>query len=101
MAERIISPLTYFIVCGLLILLTILTVSISFLPLTGTWHIVIGLTIALCKALLVVLFFMHVILSPRLTWTVIIVTCFWLGLLLVLTLADYFSRGMIPFTPGH
>jgi len=29
------------------------------------------------------------------------VACFWLGILLVLTLTDYFTRGIIPFTPGH
>jgi cytochrome c oxidase subunit 4 len=100
-AERTISTRTYVVVCGLLILLTILTVGVSFIPITGTWHIVIGLTIAVCKALLVILFFMHVLISSRLTWIVIIVTCFWLGILLVLTLTDYFSRGMVPFAPGH
>jgi cytochrome c oxidase subunit 4 len=99
--ERTISPVTYLIVCGLLILLTILTVGISFIPLTGIWHVVVGLSIAVCKALLVLLFFMHVIISSRLTWIVLIVTCFWLGILLVLTLGDYFTRGMVPFAPGH
>jgi cytochrome c oxidase subunit 4 len=64
-------------------------------------HIVAGLIIAVCKASLVVLFFMHALISPRLTWLVILVACFWLGLLFVLTLSDYFSRGMVPFMPGH
>ena len=44
---------------------------------------------------------MHVLISPRVTWIVIAVACFWLGLLLVLRLTDYVSRGMIPFMPGH
>ncbi len=44
---------------------------------------------------------MHALLSPRLTWAVIVVSCFWLGILLVLTLTDYFTRGMVPFMPGH
>ncbi len=48
-----------------------------------------------------VLFFMHVIVSPRLTWIVVIVSIFWLGTLLVLTLTDYMSRGSVPFMPGH
>jgi cytochrome c oxidase subunit 4 len=101
MSERTIAPRTYVIVCVLLILLTVLTVAVSFAQLPGVWHIVFGMLIAVCKASLVVLFFMHVIVSPRLTWLVIAVACFWLGLLLVLTLNDYCSRGMVPFMPGH
>src|ERR1700730_9969750 len=101
MAERNIPAKTYVIVCGVLILLTFLTVGLSFLPISGRWHTIIGLTIALAKATLVVLFFMHVLLSPRLTWSVIVVSCFWLLILLVLTSADYMSRGIVPFMPGH
>jgi cytochrome c oxidase subunit 4 len=101
MAERTIAPRTFVIVCFLLVGLTVLTVGVSFADLPGIWHVVVGLIIAACKASLVVLFFMHVLISPRVTWIVIVVACFWVGLLFVLTLNDYFSRGMIPFTPGH
>ncbi len=101
MAERMIAPRTYVIVCVLLVVLTVLTVALSFIPLPVIWHVVIGLLIALAKASLVVLFFMHVIVSPRLTWIVVLVMTFWLGVLFVLTLNDYFSRNLIPFTPGH
>jgi cytochrome c oxidase subunit 4 len=101
MPEREISVPTYVTVCVILVLLTFLTVGVSFIPLRGVWHIVFGLLIASCKAILVVLFFMHVLISPKLTWIVILVSCFWLGILLVLTLTDYFSRDMVPLTPGH
>ncbi len=101
MGERTISTRTYVIVCALLVLLTVLTVGISFIPLPGLWHIVFGLTIAVCKASLVVLFFMHALISDRVTWLVIAIVVFWMGILLVLTLGDYFTRGLIPFTPGH
>ncbi len=101
MQERHIAPKTYVIICVILVVLTALTVGISFAPLQGAWHLAIGMAIAVCKASLVLLFFMHVLLSPRLTWIVIAVACCWLGLLMVLTLNDYGSRGMIPFTPGH
>lgn len=101
MAERLLTPKTYVLVCALLVLLTGATVAVSFIPLTGVWHTVIGLLIALCKGSLVALFFMHVIASPRLTWIVIAVTGFWLGLLFCLTLNDYLSRGTLPFMPGH
>ena len=101
MPEHTIPVRTYVIVCVLLILLTFLTVTVSFFPLPGLWHILLGLAIALCKGSLVVLVFMHVWISPRLTWIVIAVACFWLGLLLTLTLSDYFSRGLVPFMQGH
>ncbi len=101
MAERSISSPTYVIVCGILILLTILTVGVSFIDLPGAWHLVLGMTIALCKGALVVLFFMHLMVSPRLTWLVASVTGFWLCILLVLTLTDYFRRNLVPFMPGH
>src|SRR5690349_1924201 len=101
MEGRTISAKTYVAICAILILLTFLTVGVSFLPISGRWHTIIGLTIALAKATLVVLFFMHVLLSPRLTWSVIVVTCFWLLILLGLTFSEYAARGMIPFMPGH
>jgi len=41
---------------------------------------------------LVILFFMHVIHSTRLTWVVIIASFLWLGVLFVLTFADYLTR---------
>jgi cytochrome c oxidase subunit 4 len=99
--HRWLTPFTYTAICVVLVLLTVLTLGVSFIPLEGAWHIVAGLVIGLCKASLVVLFFMHALGSSRLTWVVIAAACFWLGLLVVLTLSDYFSRGEIPFMPGH
>src|SRR5438874_5783341 len=52
----------------------------------------IALVIATTKAVLVILFFMHVIHSTRLTWVVIIASFLWLGVLFVLTFADYLTR---------
>jgi cytochrome c oxidase subunit 4 len=101
MTERSISTRNYVVICIALVLLTLLTLSASMLRLPGFGHIVIGLIIAVAKASLVVLFFMHALHSSRVTWCVIAVACFWLGLLMVLTLGDYATRGLIPFTPGH
>ncbi len=101
MPERTISVRTYVLVCVILVLLTVLTVGLSFWHVPPVWHVVMGLGIAGCKAALVVLFFMHVLISPRLVWVVVLVTCFWLGILVVLTLSDYFSRGLIPGLFGH
>jgi caa(3)-type oxidase subunit IV len=100
-SHALISPRTYTLVCVVLVLLTALTVTVSFLPLEGAWHIAAGMTVGLAKATLVVLFFMHALHSSRMTWVVIAAACFWLGLLLVLILADYLSRNKLPFMPGH
>ena len=48
--------------------------------------------IAVFKATLVVLFFMHVKYSTRLTWVVVVGSVFWLGILLALTMTDYLTR---------
>ena len=66
MPEPIIKVRTYVVVCALLVLLTVLTVGLSFWQVAVGWHIVMGLTIAACKASLVVLFFMHALASPAL-----------------------------------
>jgi cytochrome c oxidase subunit IV len=101
MSERTLSPVTYLVILAVLLLLTALTVGVSFMPLSGQWHITIGLLIAICKASLVVLFFMHALFSPRVTWLVIAVSVTWLIILFSLTLSDSLSRGQVPFTPGH
>src|SRR5438552_8860198 len=71
---------------------TILTVAASRFDL-GMWNTPIALVIATIKAVLVILFFMHVIHSTRLTWVVVIGAFLWLALLFVLTYADFFTRG--------
>ncbi len=101
MPEPVLSVRTYVLVGVVLVLLTVLTVGLSFWHLHPIWHIVMGLSIGLVKATLVVLFFMHAAVSPRLIWIVLAVTIFWLGILLVLTLSDYFSRELIPGMYGH
>jgi cytochrome c oxidase subunit 4 len=101
MAERTFSVATYVAVCAALILLTILTVSVSFLQLPRVWHLVIGLVIASVKGSLVVLFFMHALVAHRLTWAVIAVSMFWVLLLFSLTYSDYFTRTFVPYAPGH
>lgn len=82
----------YFGVFITLMVLTILTVAVSRFDL-GLLNTPIALAIAVVKATLVILFFMHVIHSTRLTWVVIIASFLWLGVLFVLTLADYLTRG--------
>jgi cytochrome c oxidase subunit 4 len=82
---------TYFVIFGILMLCTALTVQVAFYDL-GPLNIVAALAIAVFKAVLVVLFFMHAKYSSRLTWAVILGGVFWLVLLLGLTMSDYLTR---------
>jgi len=86
----------YYIIFGILMLCTYLTVQIAFFDL-GIFNTVAALTIAVLKATLVVLFFMHVKYSTRLTWAVVIGSIFWLAILLALTLTDYTTRAWQTF----
>ena len=99
--ESILSVRVYLVVLAAIILLTLLTVGISFLPLSPTWHVSLGMTIGTLKAALVVLFFMHLIHSPRLVWIILAIALFWILILASLTYCDYLSRGLIPGMPGH
>jgi cytochrome c oxidase subunit 4 len=81
----------YFAVFAALAAGTILTYFASTVDL-GWANTPIALLIATIKATLVVLFFMHVIHSTRLTWVVVVASVLWLGVLFVLTFADYLTR---------
>lgn len=87
----------YYGVFGALILGTILTVLAARVDL-GVMNNVVMLVIACTKATLVVLFFMHVRWSTRLTWVVIFAGVFWLMILFTLTLNDYLTRGWVEGT---
>ena len=92
----LITPRTYIVVFIALIALTLVTVGLSFLDL-GPWHLVAGMGIGLVKAVLVILFFMHVLHSDRLTRLVIAAGFFWLALLIGGTIADYLTRPWLSY----
>ena len=92
MADHIVPTRVYYTIFAILILCTLLTVLVASVDL-GALNIVAALTIAVFKASLVVLYFMHVKYSTRLTWAVVVGSVFWLGILLVLTMSDYLTRG--------
>ena len=96
MSEHVVPRRTYYLIFGILIFCTYLTVQIAFFDL-GVFNTVAALTIAAFKAVLVVLFFMHVKYSTRLTWAVVICGLFWLGIMLTLTLTDYTTRAWRAF----
>jgi cytochrome c oxidase subunit 4 len=94
MSTHVVPKKVYFAVFAILMVMTALTVLAAFKDL-GQLNVVVAITIAVIKATLVVLFFMHVRYSDRLTWIVVITGFAWLSLMLVLTLSDYFARAWL------
>jgi cytochrome c oxidase subunit IV len=82
----------YYLIFAALMVGTGLTVVVAFYDL-GFLNNVMMLTIACIKALLVILFFMHVRWSTRLTWVVAASGFFWLIIMFTITMSDYLSRG--------
>jgi cytochrome c oxidase subunit 4 len=74
--------------------MTAATTAISGIDM-GPWNTVVALAIAVFKASLVVLFFMHAKYSPKLTRVVIFGGVFWLAILLLITFSDFASRGWL------
>ena len=91
MSDHIVPRRVYFTIYGILLLGTYLTVQMAFFDL-GALNTIAALTIAVVKATLVVLFFMHVRYSTRLTWLVIAGSVLWLAILLAMTMGDYLTR---------
>jgi cytochrome c oxidase subunit 4 len=85
----------YYTVFAALVVGTIATYLVARVDL-GPLNNVMMLGIACAKALLVILFFMHVRWSTRLTWLVIASGFFWLLILFFITMSDYATRGWIP-----
>ena len=96
MLDHIVPTRVYYTIFAVLMLCTGLTVAIAFVDL-GPFNIVVALVIAVFKAALVILFFMHVKYGSRLTWAVVVGSVFWLAILLVLTFSDYLTRSWLSF----
>ena len=94
MSGHVASVKLYYAVFAALIVGTVLTVLVASVDL-GPLNNVVMLTVAFTKALLVILFFMHVRWGTRLTWVIAGSGFVWLIIMFSLTLADYMSRGWI------
>jgi len=92
MSEHIVPVRVYVTVFVVLLVMTATTTAVSAIDL-GPWNTVVALAIAVFKATLVVLFFMHVKYSPRLIGVVIVGGLFWLAILLAITFSDFATRG--------
>ena len=89
--RHVVPPRVYLIVGTILLIFTALTVWASFLEL-GVFNPIIALFIACVKATIVVLFFMHVKYSTKLTKLTVGAGLFTFLTLIAMTLADYFTR---------
>jgi len=98
MTGHIVPTRIYYVVFGILALCTYLTWQVAVFDL-GALNTIVALGIAVFKATLVVLFFMHVRYSTRLTWAVVLGGLFWLAILLTLTMGDYLTRRWLVFGP--
>ena len=97
-SDHIVSPVVYVGVFLALMVGTALTVFAATVDL-GMWNTPVALLIAVAKAVLVVLFFMHVKYSSRLVSLAVGASILWLLLLIVGVVTDYLSRGWVG-TPG-
>jgi len=91
---HIVQKRTYFLIFGALMVLTAATVVVANFDL-GRWNAIVAMTIAVLKATLVVLYFMHVRYGSRLTWVFASAGFFWLAIMVALTLSDFMTRGWL------
>jgi cytochrome c oxidase subunit 4 len=91
MADAAAARRTYFFVFGALIVLTLITTGVAFVDL-GPFNTPLALAIAIAKALLVIIFFMHLNHSGYVVRFVAGAAFLWLFHLLLFTLADYLTR---------
>ncbi len=97
MSVHIVSRKVYFTIFGILLLLTGLTVWVANFNLPGPLNAIVALSIAVLKGTLVVLYFMHLRHSSKLTWVFICAGVIWLIILFAFTLSDFLTRGWVPF----
>jgi cytochrome c oxidase subunit IV len=91
MPEKVVLLPVYFTVFAVLLILTYVTYRVAFIDL-GPFNVVVALAIAVCKMILVALYFMHLRYSTQLTWVVAGGGALWLAILIALTLSDYLTR---------
>jgi cytochrome c oxidase subunit 4 len=99
MAGHISPKGTYYAIFGALMVLTAVTVAVAFVNL-GSFNFPVAIGIAITKATLVILFFMHAKYSSKLTKLFVGTAFFFLFILLTLSLTDYLSRGMKTYDGG-
>lgn len=88
------TPMLYFIILCCLCAGTVLTYFAATWEM-GIFNPVVALVIACTKATLVILFFMHIYYSSKLTKITVVAGFFWLGIMITLSLSDYVTRSWV------
>ena len=99
MSEHIVSVRVYLAIFGALMVLTALTVFAAYFDLAHIWgplNAIVALTIACIKATLVVLYFMHVRYSSKLTQIIVVAGIFWFIIMIAFMMTDYMTRSGWP-----
>jgi cytochrome c oxidase subunit 4 len=94
MSQHILPVRTYLIVFGVLMGLLLLTVVAAYVV-PSRLSVPVALTIATIKAVIIMMYFMHLRFSHRLTQIFAGASFLWLGILIALSMADYLSRGWL------
>jgi len=92
--SHVLPKSTYYAVYAALMVLLVATVGFAFVDL-GALNFLVTMIIAVAKALMIALIFMHVRYSERLVWVFAGASFLWLGIMIVFTLNDYFTRGWL------
>jgi cytochrome c oxidase subunit 4 len=100
MSAHVVPVRTYLLVFASLMVLTAATVAASRFDF-GEGNTIVALAIAVLKASLVVLFFMHVKYSGRLIQLMVAAAFLWLALLISGALSDYVTRGRVNHMPEY
>jgi len=95
MSEHIVPVRIYLTIFVALLFGTGLTVAAAFVDFKWKFNTIVALTIAVAKATLVVLYFMHVRYSSRLVWLIVGAALFWMAIMFSLTFSDYFTRNWL------
>jgi cytochrome c oxidase subunit 4 len=85
---------TYYAIFGALMVLSAITVAVAYVDL-GNVNVAVAMAVAVVKATLVVLYFMHLKYASTLTKLVVVSALVWLGFLFFITLSDYLTRGWL------
>lgn len=82
----------YWVIFAWLMILLFLTVFVAYMRINPTLAIIVAMTIAIVKATLVVLYFMHVRFNSKLTWVFVTSGFVWLLIMIGITMTDYATR---------
>jgi cytochrome c oxidase subunit 4 len=96
MDHPVVPVKTYLTIFGALMVLTALTVWVAFIDFGhGLLNDTVAMSIAVLKALLVLVIFMHLKYSAKILWLIAGSSVIWMIIMIGLTLTDYRSREWI------